>query len=451
MIREFPLPALPAILRASADVDVLRAARFIGFIATVLLIWVSLRPFPDLGDPGMGDADKGKLATTYIALGVFSVFAFALTAHRHAKALRSLLTPAFLLLCGWICINTIFSHDFGLSAQRLILTCSVMALAACLLLLPDSQDELDNWLSVSALIFLALCYLGVVLAPSVSIHTARDTLEPQLAGDWRGPFGHKNVAAPIMAVLVFAGIYLIARRSLLSGIAIVVLSGIFLSMTGGKSAMALFIFALVLSIPVAATRRLALRACLIFLPLLCLNLLTVGSVLNERLSALTKLLPLDTSFTGRTNIWDFAISSLKLRPWLGYGFAAFWGTNSIQGLVQDSQIEWAASAAHSHNGYLDNALTMGIPGLVLITAIFVIAPLRNFSVATELGQAEPLAKLFLRIWLFGIYLSSMESFLLDRADPIWFTFLVGVFGLHYIARFRPASARRDGEAFVPSV
>ena len=112
MIREFPLPALPAILRASADVDVLRVARFIGFIATVLLIWVSLRPFPDLGDPGMGDADKGKLATTYIALGVFSVFAFALTAHRHAKALRSLLTPAFLLLCGWICINTIFSHDF---------------------------------------------------------------------------------------------------------------------------------------------------------------------------------------------------------------------------------------------------------------------------------------------------------------------------------------------------
>jgi len=42
----------------------------------------------------------------------------------------------------------------------------------------------------------------------------------------------------------------------------------------------------------------------------------------------------------------------------------------------------------------------------------------------------------MRLWLFGIYLSSMESFLLDRADPIWFTFLVAVFGLHYISRFR---------------
>ena len=42
----------------------------------------------------------------------------------------------------------------------------------------------------------------------------------------------------------------------------------------------------------------------------------------------------------------------------------------------------------------------------------------------------------LRIWLFGLYLSSLESFFLDRADPLWFTFLMAVFGLHYLARFR---------------
>ena len=42
----------------------------------------------------------------------------------------------------------------------------------------------------------------------------------------------------------------------------------------------------------------------------------------------------------------------------------------------------------------------------------------------------------LRIWLFGLYLSSMESFFLDRADPLWFTFLMAMFGLHYLARFR---------------
>ena len=44
--------------------------------------------------------------------------------------------------------------------------------------------------------------------------------------------------------------------------------------------------------------------------------------------------------------------------------------------------------------------------------------------------------MFLRVWLFGLYLSSMESFFLDRADPLWFTFLVAVSGLHYLGRFR---------------
>jgi O-antigen ligase len=404
-----------------------------------LIIWVSLRPFIDLSDPGFGDGDRGKLAATYITLGIFSVASLALTVFRHARALRSLMTPMFLLLCCWLCINTVFSHDFGLSSQRLIMSCSVIAMAACLLLLPDSQKELDLWLSAAALIFLGLCYLGVMLAPSLSIHTARDTLEPQLAGDWRGTFGHKNVAAPIMAMLVFVGIYLMERRAVVAGVAIVSLSGVFLMMSGGKSAIALFALSFVLSGLIVSVKSLVLRGCLIFLPLLSLNLLTVGSVFSERISAMVKLLPLDATFTGRTDIWEFAISSLALHPWLGYGFAAFWGTDSIQSLVQDDQIEWTISAAHSHNGYLDNALTLGIPGLALIITIFVIAPLRNFSVAEHSGNDAPLPKLFLRIWLFGIYLSSMESFLLDRSDPIWFTFLVGVFGLHYLARFRLTS------------
>ena len=52
------------------------------------------------------------------------------------------------------------------------------------------------------------------------------------------------------------------------------------------------------------------------------------------------------------------------------------------------------------------------------------------------GNNGSLAMAMLRIWLFGIYLSSLESFYLDRDDPIWFTFLLAVFGLHYLARFR---------------
>lgn len=429
-----------SIANSLGQLDVLRIMRGITFVVTLLLVWVSLHPFPDLGDAGIiNDREGGRLAATYITLGLLSLTAFALTVQRNLKAFRTLITPTFMIFVGWMCINTLFSQDFGISAQRLLLTAYVMALAASLVLLPETQADLDRWLSAAALILLGLCYLGIELAPTLSMHMSRDILEPHLAGNWRGTFGHKNAAAPIMAMLVFVGLYLVSRRAIVSGLAIGILAGTFLTFSGGKSATALCVLALLLSYPIAAAKSLLVRASLCFLPLIAINVLSVGSVYNESLAAIVKILPLDSSFTGRTEIWEFAIASLNLRPLLGYGFAAFWGTDAIENLVLNDQIEWATTAAHSHNGYLDTALTIGYPGLALMAAIFVFAPLRNFSVAIQSGNDGRLARLFMRIWLFCIYLSSMESFFLDRADAIWFTFLIAVFGLHFISRFRMVS------------
>ena len=48
--------------------------------------------------------------------------------------------------------------------------------------------------------------------------------------------------------------------------------------------------------------------------------------MSEGLAEIAKMLPLDSSFTGRTDIWTFALQSLQLRLPTGYGFAAFWGS-----------------------------------------------------------------------------------------------------------------------------
>ena len=52
-----------------------------------------------------------------------------------------------------------------------------------------------RWFGIAALVLLAVCYLGILLAPKLSIHLATDMQEPGLAGNWRGSFGHKNVAS----------------------------------------------------------------------------------------------------------------------------------------------------------------------------------------------------------------------------------------------------------------
>ena len=89
-------------------------------------------------------------------------------------------------------------------------------------------------------------------------------------------------------------------------------------------------------------------------PLVLLALFGVGTVMSDNLAAIAKLLPLDSSFTGRTDIWEFALQSLQLRLPTGYGFAAFWGSDTVRNLPEGK--EWAEYASHSHNGYLDTAL-----------------------------------------------------------------------------------------------
>jgi O-antigen ligase len=312
----------------------------------------------------------------------------------------------------------------------------VVAAAAALMLLPKSQNELMRWFSIAALVLLSVCYLGIVLAPNLSIHLATDAQEPGIAGSWRGSFGHKNEAAATMAMLLFLGIYIIRSGAWISGAAIMGFSALFLLYSAGKSSLTLFFAVWLLTSLTSVVRSFWLRAVMFLTPLVLLNLLSVGTVIFEGLADIAKLLPLDATFTGRTDIWAFAVQSLQERLPTGYGFSSFWGSSAVQNLPEGK--EWAQFAAHSHNGYLDSALSMGLPGLGLLIVVLVIDPLRNFHNADLGGNNSPLTMALLRIWLFGLYLSSMESFFLDRADPLWFTFLLAVFGLHYLARFRLA-------------
>jgi O-antigen ligase len=425
------LRAVVGVFRRQQVMDVVRGAAFIG---ALLLAWVSLRPFVDLGLVQIGDVTTGNEVPTYLAFGGMAVLTVALALRDNLRGLATLLSPGYILFGGWIVATVALSLDPGTSIRRFALTACVIAVAATLLLLPKSQRELMRWFSIAALALLAICYLGLLLAPDLSIHLATDTQEPALAGDWRGAFGHKNMAASVMAMLLFLGICIVQSGAWLSGSAIIGLASVFLIFSAGKSSMTLCLAVLVQTSVTAVVRSFWLRAMMLLLPLLLLNLFSVGTVMNESLAEIAKMLPLDTSFTGRTDIWTFAVQALQMHLPTGYGFAAFWGSGAIQNLPEGK--EWAAFSSHSHNGYLDTALTMGLPGLALLIAALVIAPLRDFDVADRGGNNGPLAMALLRIWLFGLYLSSMESFFLDRADPLWFTFLVAVFGLHYLARFR---------------
>jgi O-antigen ligase len=45
-----------------------------------------------------------------------------------------------------------------------------------------------------------------------------------------------------------------------------------------------------------------------------------------------------------------------------------------------------------------------------------------------------LARLFLLLWLFSLYLGTFEAFFLSRVDPMWFILAMAVCGLRFTAQ-----------------
>ena len=416
-----------------ANLNVLNSARCFTAVATLLCVMVTLEPFPDLSNAELTNIASGRMAITYICFGALATIAVLLSASETALALKTLWTPLHLCFVGWMVFNIAFSESPGVSLQRFALTASVMSLAIMMPLLPATQNDFNQCFAAAAIILLALCYLGIILAPEVSIHNAADLAEPFLSGDWRGTFVHKNIASSVMAILVYLGIYLTSTGAFLYGPAILILGGVFLVFTGGKTASALCLVIYALASIVCATKGLWLKRAICFTPLLIVNLLTVGSVFSDGFANLTKQLPIDSTFTGRTDVWEFALGAFRERPILGYGYAAFWDKISNGQTVDGA--EWAVTAAHSHNSYLDLAVTIGLPGLMLVILIFVLAPLKNFQAIQARNESSSLTRLFVTIWLFGLYFGTTESFLLDRQNPTWFLFVIAVAGLHFLARF----------------
>lgn len=423
---------------ALARLRVVPVVRSVVAVVTLLLVLVTLDPFPDLRNPDLANAASGRLLEYYVAFAGLAAVAVLLTVSDDGPSLRTLWTPLHLCFLGWMLVNIAFSESREISLQRFVLTASVTVLAVLLPLLPPTRTSFNLCFGGAALALLALCYLGILLAPQLATHTAADIAEPNLAGDWRGTFGHKNVASPVMSVLVYLGIYLTSAGSFIMGPMIALLAGVFLVFTGGKTSTVLCLIIYGLASLVYVTRSLWLKRMICFVPLIVMNLLTVGSAVSPSLAAITSRLVADPSFTGRTDIWQFALSAVAEKPFLGHGYAAFWDAAADRQTARGA--EWAVTAAHSHNSYLDLAVTIGLPGLLLCILMFVAAPLGDFHVAQDKSQSRPLAKLFLTIWLFGLYYGTTETFLLDRLNPTWFMFALAVAGLHFLSRFQCVDA-----------
>src|SRR4051794_24829160 len=155
-----------------AKLNVVRIARCLVAVVALLLVMITLDPFPDLRSEDVANVVGGRMALNYISFGLLAAVAALFTLTTDAPSLKTLVTPLHLCLVGWMVINVVFSESREVSMQRFMLATSVTSLAVLLPLLPPTQRSFNFCLGAAALVLLVLCYLGVFLAPYYSIHSA---------------------------------------------------------------------------------------------------------------------------------------------------------------------------------------------------------------------------------------------------------------------------------------
>jgi O-antigen ligase len=413
--------------RAQWTVGNNRGVRTLLFLTTFLLVWLTAVPFLDLSEADRSATDGNPVgqALAVLLTGALALFTFPSRAHFVRKAVSPILVVTLL----WFAFSAALSPHPALAARRLVLATFVIFQATVFLLLPQSRTHFARMLAVGALTVLFLCYAGVIFAPELSIHQSTDIAEPQLAGNWRGFFAHKNGAGAGMAILIILGIYIFRVLSGLLGSMIIALAANFLALTDSKSAIILLPLALSASVIFLHLRHpVAKFLTAISVPAI-IGIFTIGSVAFDAINPLLNKLMSDPTFTGRTDIWEFTLNHIAQRPLIGFGYQAFWQTSEL--ISKWTYLEsWGYRASDAHNGFLNIAVMTGIVGLVLTIGWVLLQPFLDF-IRTRSGHIDPaLNMMFVQTWFFCLYLSGFESEIFTNGSVVWFMAAASIIGLH---------------------
>ena len=411
-----------------------RTGKTLLFVLIFLLFWVTLTPFMDLRDPSVLLAqEQGNALQQLVSLSLFFISALYLLANWQI-ALK-MLSPLLIILLFWQFI-TVFTSDYsGISFRRYIYSITVIVTAMAWVILPENQQHFQRMLKYLSLFILGLSYFGVIFMPEVSIHNEAEVLELINAGSWRGHFSHKNIAGPAMIVLIIYNLYLLRRDDYLIPALNIVLATIFLIFSNNKTSIGLIVIALLVAEIIRFVRLLPLQYLAAIIPVGLMLLLTVGTVVSLPVQDFVTGLISDPTFTGRTEIWKFALEQLRAHPWVGFGFDTFWNMSHL--INGGYEIEtWASRAGHAHNGYINLMMTTGLIGIMLFIVWMLFCPLLDYHRSQKSGNDPSLAVMYLRIWVFMMLYASLESPFFAPRGQVWFSLLAAVFAQRLHARVK---------------
>jgi O-antigen ligase len=237
-----------------------------------------------------------------------------------------------------------------------------------------------------------------------------------LVGNWRGWLGHKNFAGAVAAVCILLFLFDAKRFPPLVRIGVIIVTGYFLFRSQSKTSAGMLVLA---SLAGVIFMTMSHRARAYLLPLLTL----LGAGLWFAISFYKNILEASfadpASFTGRGNIWAALLRYANDNLMLGAGFGSFWNVGPVSPIYRYGS-GYVTQITIGHSGFLDQLVTVGLPGMTLMVFALMVWPLwkllSNRDIPPERGA------LIAALTLFCIGHNITESSLFER-DAIVATLL----------------------------
>lgn len=322
------------------------------------------------------------------------------------RALAISLPVNFLLV--YSCISLLWAIAPEVGVRRFVLT----AIIICSVFIAVTDLGAERSLRILRVILsgvLLANFVAALLVPGIGVHQYEPGGDPSLIGDWRGIFPEKNLTGSVCAVTLL--IYALdptpgSRRTRL----LLILAALaFLVQTGSKTSIGIGAVALLGGL---CYRRYALWMWPMVLSTLALVAIGSAMAVYASWDRIEALFDRQDAFTGRTQIWSIIFAYLR-DGWLtGAGYGSFWNIGPGSPVYHYARNDsWLTTVASSHNGYLDVAVQIGVPGLLIAIFALYVHPLVRLLIDKT---RKPEGALLCALLLFCAGQNLTEATMLDR-------------------------------------
>jgi exopolysaccharide production protein ExoQ len=280
------------------------------------------------------------------------------------------------------------------------------------------QIRLLSWtVSISIILNIIICLAN----PSYGTAIANGVMT------WQGFYAFKQYLARFMTIsfTIYLFNLLSNKKNIFLPLIGIILSIFIIFMSTSKTALILVILMVcLLPLDKIAKQKSSHRIVIFFSIVVLVGSILCLFVVNLE-TILVDILGKDIEFNGRVPLWNLAFEKISDRPFLGYGYAAFWVSDAGYDIVKHSWGSLAVESSkdfHSHNGYIDLSLQVGLIGLLTLIASILTILKRVIYLLISIKTKESLCMLQIMAIIMVVNASEVITFL-SESSIFWILYV----------------------------